>query len=350
MLSLLAGGCASSSPAKSESDAVAASGSAVSGREPAWVSSPYAVYPESQYVAASSSGIDRAEAEKNALAGLVAVFGQSVQADLRMVSSYSEAVKNGVVQVSSENTDVRNAITTSSEMESLIGAEIRDVWNDRNTHYAVAVLDRARAASLYTDMITSNQRIIGDLTAMSDPEKYSLDGYSRYRLAGTIADVNRVYANVLTIVGNASGIQPGSLKKGDDYRLEAANIAKAIPVGILVDNDRSDRIKSAFAGVLAKQGFRSGGNNSRYVLRVKVNLDPVDYPNQQNKFVRYVVDANFVDSAENSVLIPYNINGREGHLNLPEAENRAIAAAEKKIAADYAELLTSYMANLLPKK
>ncbi|MDR0525757.1 MAG: LPP20 family lipoprotein [Spirochaetaceae bacterium] len=342
---LVLSGCASSG-ASSESDAVAASDSA----KPGWVDSPYSVYPESQYVAASSSGIDRNDAEKKALAALVAVFGQSVQADLRMISRYSEAVKNGVVQVSSENTEVQNAIKTSSEMESLIGAEIRDVWEDRRTYYAAAVLDREKASSLYTDMIASNQRIISDLTSMSDPEKYSLDGYSRYRLAGTIADVNRVYANVLTIVGKSSSVNPGNLKKGDDYRLEAANIAKAIPVAIQIDNDRADRIKSAFAGALAEQGFRTGGNNSRYVLRVKVNLNAAEYPNQSNKFTRYVIDANFVDTAENSVLFPFNINGREGHLTQTEAENRAVAAAEKAIAAQYPSLLADYLANLLPKK
>jgi hypothetical protein len=320
------------------------------GKEPLWITKPYAVYPEDEYVAASSSGIDRNEAEKKALAALVAIFGQSVQADLQMVSTYSEAVKNGVVQVHSENSSMMNAITTSSEMDTLIGAEIRDVWNNQDAYYAVATLERSKASALYRDMIASNQRIIADLTAMSDAEKYSLDGYSRYRLAATIADVNRVYANVLTIVGNSSGINPGSLKKGDDYRLEAANIAKAIPVSVQIDTDRSERIKSAFAAVLAKQGFRSGGGNTRYVLRVKVSLDPVEYPNNPNKFVRYVIDANFVDTLENSVLFPFNINGREGHLTLSEAENRAVAAAEKKIAAAYSDIVTEYMAKLLPKK
>jgi hypothetical protein len=50
------------------------------------------------------------------------------------------------------------------------------------------------------------------------------------------------------------------------------------------------------------------------------------------------------------VLLPFNINGREGHLNLPEAENRAVAAAEKKINEGYGTVLSDYLSTLLPNK
>jgi hypothetical protein len=320
------------------------------GKEPAWVIDPYAIYRRDLFVAASSAGADRNQAEKNALGALIAIFGQSIQTDLKIVTNYSEAISKGVVPVSSENTSIQNAIKTSSEMDSLIGAEIGEVWiSNKNEYYAVAVLEREKASTLYTDMISSNQRVITDLVTMSDEETYTLDGYSRYQLAATIADVNRVYANVLTIVGNTSAIVPGNLKKGDDYRLEVVNITKNIPIGITVaGNDQSDRIKGAFASALNKQGFRIGSTNSRYVLKVTVSLSEVLLQNQVNKFVRYVINANLTDTRDNSVLFPFTINGREGHLTLPEAENRAIVGAEKKITDTYSQELSVYLSKLLP--
>jgi hypothetical protein len=318
--------------------------------EPGWVNIPYSVYKESEYVAASGNGANRTAAEKSALAALTAVFGQSIQADLKLVSSYSEAVKNGVVDVS-ENNSLQEAISTSTEMDALVGAEIKDAWYDgKSTWYAVAVMERAKTSVLYADMIKSNERIIKDLTTIPAAEKNTLDAYSRYQLAATIADVNRVYGNVLSVVGNAGGINPATMKKGDDYRLDAANITKNIPIAVRVNGDRSDRIRGAFASVISKAGFRSGGNSARYVLNVTLRLSEVTLGNQQNKFARYEVDANLTDTAEGMVLLPFNINGREGHLNLPEAENRAVATAEKKINETYGAILSGYLSTLLPQR
>ncbi|MDR2519003.1 MAG: LPP20 family lipoprotein [Spirochaetaceae bacterium] len=346
------GGTAKSGGGKAQSGGGGSTGPAAKagGKEPAWVSAPETVYPASAFVAATGFGADRNQAERDSLAKLVAVFGQSIQAELSTIHHYSEAVSRGKVQVS-EDTSVQNAIKTSSEMDALIGAEIKDVWFDsKSTYYAVAALEKNKAKTLYADLIAANQRVIESLLAMTDAEKYSLDGYARCQFAATVADANYVYANVLTMVDSAAGSALAkTLKKGDSYRVDALNITKAIPIGIEIDNDRSNRIKDVFAAAIAKQGFRSGGINARYAVRVKVSLLPVDLPNQPNKFVRYVVDANFVDTLEESVIVPFNINGREGHVSLSEAENRAVAAAEKKIAGAYSALLSNYLANILPK-
>jgi hypothetical protein len=320
--------------------------------EPAWVTSPDLVYTKSEYVAAVGHGGDRTTAEKNALAAITSLFGQRIQSEQVAATHFSQAVLNGTVSSWSEDTTLTNAIRTYAELDTLVGAEIGDYWYDnKTTHYAVAVMDKAKTAVLYADLIKSNLKIISLLTTMTDAEKYTLDGYSRYQFAGTVADVNRTFANVLTIVGSANtGVNPEELKKGDDYRLEAANITKNIPITIQVKGDRSNRVQGAFASAINKQGFKSGGTNSRYVLDAVISFDPVELANQNNKFVRYVVDANLKDTRSNAVLLPYNINGREGHLTIAEAENRAVVAAEKKIQEAYGTLLQDYLSTLLPPR
>lgn len=339
-------GGSSSSSSRASSD-----GRAGGGAEPAWVTAPDSVYDRGNYVAAVGYAPDRNTAEKNALANLTALFGQSIQGEAAAVTRYSEVVANGAVKALSD-TSFDSAIKTSVQLESLVGAEIRDYWYDgASTHYAVAVMERGKTAALYTDMIRSNEDIITGLVNMKDSEKNSLDGYSRYILAATIADANRVFANVLSVVGASnSGINTAGMRKGDDLRIEAAKIAGNIPISVTVTGDRADRLKGAFAAAIGKQGFRSGGASSRYALNAAVTLAPVELPNQQNKFVRYTVDANLVDTSTGGVLLPYAINGREGHISLPEAENRAFAAAERKINGEYGKLLSDYLGSLLPKK
>jgi hypothetical protein len=318
---------------------------------PAWVDTPDLVYSKQRYVAAVGFGPERNQAERNALANLTAVFGQSIQAEMKSVADYSEAVKNGAIQVS-ENVSVRQAITISAEMDSLLGAEIADVWYDGSSvYYAAAVMEREKTAELYADLIRTNSRIITDLTTMNGAEKNSLNGYSRYQLAATIADTNRLYANVLTYVGNTTDINPGAMKKGDDYRLEAAEIIRNIPIEVTVSGDRSDRIKNAFNRALGSAGFRTGGANPRYRLAVTLALSPTDLPGQPYKYIRFTVDANLTDTASgNSVLFPFNVSDREGHLNLPEAENRALSVAEKRIGNDYPPALLGYLGELLPRR
>jgi hypothetical protein len=351
-------GAVPSSPSTAAPASSAAAGtSPVSGQEPpvpraepAWVSAPDMVYNRAAYVAAVGYGPERGAAEKNAFAALTALFGQTIQGEQIAATKYSEAVLNGAVDSWSENTEITNAIKTSAELESLIGAEIKDYWYDgKTTHYAAAVMERAKTAVLYRDMIRTNEQIIANLVTMPDQVKNSLDGYSRFIFAGTIADANRAFANVLSVVGNA-GIDPGAMKKGDEYRLEAVEIAKKIPVRVTVTNDSADRIRGAFVSAITQAGFRAGTGNSRYLLDVSVALSPVDLPNQSNTFVRYTVDAKLTDQETASILLPYNIGGRSGHLTAVEAENRAYSDAVRSINETYGDRLSAYLAALLPEK
>ena len=330
-------------------------GTAVSAQNPAgprsrplWVDTPDMVFGRPRYVSAVGYGSDRNLAERDALAKLTGVFGQSIQADLQVISSYSEAVRGGAIQVA-ENSSVQNAITTSAEMDSLVGAEIAEVWFDNvSVHYAVAVMETEKTSVLYADLIRSNDRIIADLTNMTAQQRNSLDGYSRLLLAATIADANRVYANVLTVVGDTRGINPAEMKRGDDFRIEAAEVVRNIPIGVNVTGDRGNRVQSAFSRAISDAGFRSGGSNSRYMLNVSYTMTPVDLPNQTNVFIRYQINGSLADTAAgNSVLFTYDANGREGHLSTAEAEERALRSAERKVADEFGTVLTSYLASLM---
>jgi len=182
---------------------------------------------------------------------------------------------------------------------------------------------------------------------MNQTEKNSMEGFSRYQFAATVADINISYGNLLKIIG---ATPPGELKRGDDYRLEAVDIARAIPIGLRVQNDKAERIQGAFAEAIAGLGFRSGGVNSPYLLDVNITTSPVELASQTNKFTRIELKANLVDSGSGTVLFPFNFSDRQGHITQSEADNRAYAAAVKKINEDYAKAFSSYISALIPKK
>ena len=318
---------------------------------PVWVNSIDSVYSNNQYVAAVGTGNNRPAAEKNAFGNLISIFGQSIQVDEKISVSYQEAVKSGVTEGWTQNTGVENTIATSASMDTLVGAEIKEYWFDvsTNTHYAAAVMEKTTAARLYADMIKSNLDMINNLTAMSQAEKNTLEGFSRYQFAAMVADINVSYENLLKFIGAAP---PAGVKNGHDYRMEAENIARAIPVTVTVTGDRQGRIQGALAKALAEMGFRSGGANSRYKVEASLNISEVQLQNLQGfKYARYELIAELVDtSTARVVLVPYSINDRQGHASLSEAENRALAAAEKKIGEEYRDELNDYLSRMLPKK
>jgi hypothetical protein len=261
------------------------------------------------------------------------------------VTRYSEAVANGAVNVS-QGSAIENAIKTSAAMDTLVGAEIDAVWYGGGLHYAVALMDRVKTTALYTDMIGVNQKTIAELTNLPDAEKYTLGGIARFRLAGTVADVNQVYANVLAVIGSGTSAA-GNLRPGSSYRLEAAEIAGGIPVAVQVRDDRDGRISAAFAKALNKAGFKSGEAASRYVLAATLTLAEDPAQNQRFSFANYLVDARLTDTRDGTVLLPFTVTGKEGHSNLAGAEARALMAAEKQIAESYGEALSEWLSSFM---
>jgi hypothetical protein len=319
------------------------------GQEPRWVIDPYAEYPRERYLAAVGFGPNRAEAEKKALAALTAIFGLSLQSDFSVVTAYSEAVSKGIVS-SSGTTNIRDVISTSTSLDTLVGAEIGNIWDDaRGMVYSIAYLDKERAITAYGNMIHINLINIEKLTAMSAAEKNTLDGYARYRLAAIISGINAKYAEVIAQCGGPTAASL-NLPGANAFNIEASNVIKNVTVIITVKGDSGNRIRDAFTKVLSAEGLRTRGVSPPYTLEVNVEMSEVVYPNDKNKFCSITVSAELIENSTDSVLFPFNFSDRGGHLTYAQAQAVAIQKAEKLIGEKYPAAFKEYLAGLLPQK
>ena len=319
------------------------------GQEPRWVMDPYAAYPRERYLAAVGFDTNRAEAEKKALAALAAIFGQSVQADFSAVTAYSEAVSKGIVS-SSETTNIRDRVSTSTSLDMLVGAETGNVWDDaRGTVYAVAYLDKERAIAVYGNMIQTNLRNIEKLTAMTPAEKNTLDGYARYRLAAVIAGINAKHAGILAQCGGPTA-EALNMPGADALNIEASNIIKNVTVIVNVKGDSGNRIRDAFSKVISAEGLRTRGNSPPYTLEVNIDMNEAVFPNNKNKFCRFTLSAELVENGTDSVLFPFSLTDRAGHTTYEGAQAVAFQLAEKLIGEKYPSVFKEYLAGLLPEK
>jgi hypothetical protein len=308
------------------------------------------VYDEGRYISALGFGGDRAQAEKNALGSLTAVFGQTIKGETRASYRYSEAVDEGIFNAE-ENREIENAVKTSFAMDTLIGAEIRDYWFDGvDTHYAVAVMEKLKCGIRYNDLVESNERVIRNLTDFPPERRDTLEAYARYGLAATIADANVVFVNVLSVLNPASAAAfRTTLRRGEDYRIIQGEIARNIPIDVAVDQDRSDRLRAAFAVAFSLAGFGTGSGNSPYRMEVSLSLSPLDLPGNSNVFVRYIVSGKLIEMRTGNEVFPFTISGREGHLSTGEAENRALRVIEQKIRDDFGAEFAAYLESLSAK-
>ena len=325
----------------------ASSGSAVTGmHQPLWVQDPYTRYNRLEYFAVVGSGYTRQDAERNALSGLIAQFGQTIKVDTKVSTTYLEIIRGDAVNWS-EVTNSEIIIALSSGMDNLVGAEIGEAWLDKSgTHYVAAILNKSRAAREYNDIVKANLSIIDRLTNISALEKNSLNGHTRFLYAASIADMTVAYGNLLQQLG----MPVQEIERGDQYRLEALNILNAIPVSIRVQNDKSGIIEAAFAKVFHSLGFQSGGNNLRYLLEVDISIESLEYPGNLHKFARFELKANFIDTCLKKLLLPYNFIVRQGHITQIEADNRAYLAAERKIEEEYTMLLNDLLFSVMLQK
>jgi hypothetical protein len=318
--------------------------------KPNWTVNKDSAFDKRYYISGVGSGASRQAAEASAFSNLVGFFGQEVRSNISAIETYKERVVDGAVSIESGQ-EANTAIQMSSSMNQLIGAQISDNWEDKSTrsttYWAAASMEIPRTIKIYSELIDANDALINKAVAAAAGNA-SFDAIARYQLAASLADANAVFATVIALSGGPN--KKSGAKSGDDYRYEANNIAKRIPINVDVKNDKGGRVKAAFAGVFSESGFRTGGSNSRYVLDVTFRISPVELPQNQNKFSRFEINAELIDTADKTVLLPYSVNGREGHTSQSEADQRALRGAESKIKEDFAEQLTAYLSESLPKK
>lgn len=304
--------------------------------KPGWVDRPAVVFPGSLFVSAVGGSQDRRGAENSALGGIVSYFRQSVINSITVKNS--EGQKNGAF---SSETEASQTIEAVSALESLIGAEIKDTWYDerRNVWYAVAVMEKAKCAPLYSGEI---DRAASEIAGLLDiPGGLSLETIRKCRKAQKLIDKAGVLALVHSMLGGGS-------REAEIFALSAKaadtlNQAKAFPINIYVlSGDRHDRIRNAFAGIFTGEGFKTGGVNSRYTLEVAMILS--EAPRNQYYNTRYTMNAVLKDIQSGVELFVYNTAGRESHSQSQEdAVNRAYIGAERKIKAEFPGLLREYL-------
>lgn len=316
---------------------------------PEWVNAPSSVYPSSSYLTYVGTGSDRKSAELDALQGIASVFGQSIKSETKTSNRITQAKENGLIANSSLST-IDQAMVKNVDIDSLIGVEVNNFWFDEvSSWYAIAVLDKEKATSIYNDMITKNLSTFKTLYSKADPKDYTFENYSIYDFAEEIAAENEKHLQKLSIINYDAA---NNLKKqcvsSKDVKLKKTELAKNIPIHVIVENDDNGRIEEAFHQAIANLGFRgSYDSNVRYLLISKFSYEQNESSDKKTIRCKYNGDCYILDTTENQQIVPFSVSGRDSHIDYAGAKDKSIKKICQKVSTEYAAALDKFLKEIV---
>ncbi len=312
---------------------------------PDWVTSPTSVYPSSSLFSYVGYGNSRSEAEIQAVNGLAAIFGQSVKSDSAAAKRMAQAKMNGKVATASVSTFSQD-ILRSVDVSNLVGVEIAEFWFDEDkTWYAIAVLDKDKGKNIYSDMIVKNYKAIEELLSNTTYDYYSLETYIAYDFACDIAIENEDHLRKLSVI-NPSVVP--SLKayvpSSKEIGAQKTDIAKNIPICVIISGDENGHIASTYTEALASCGFRGTlDSRERYILTGQVEFEESESSDKKTTKCRYKLDSYILDTETGQQIVPFNVKGRDAHKIYSEAKNRSLKAIDQKIKTEFPKKFEEYL-------
>jgi len=316
------------------------------GKRPDWVDGESMQYPSSHYLTGVGFDADRKFAEDKARAEISKIFLSKIDSKTRSYEEYLQTTSRG--KAKTEQAISIEEITKVSTQKVLSGVRIASVYKETGQQplfYALAVLDRGQSARILTDKIHALDREIEDLVRKSEAEgdmlvtiKYLTQSIEKHIL-------REAYDAELRIVSNSGmGIYPPTHFAEITGKLESM-LLRDFLIGVSVKGSRADEVQNALLQGLNQQGFSISEdlNRAQVLVRGTVEIKPLDRGTSEWKYVQWRTHIDMVDKKGGAVFGSVNKTGREGHLNLAQAENRAVQKIQKALTTEIAQKVKGYI-------
>jgi hypothetical protein len=310
---------------------------------PDWVDGASMEYPREQYVVGVGIADDRATAEERARGEIAKVFSANVTVDSTVNSEESTA--KGKTDFSQS---VAQSVKTTSK-KVLEGVQVVENWQDGATkvHYALAVLDRAKARAALSDKVA-------ELDGQAQQWKQQLDGASgkvdRAKSAMRVLRVLKARAEVnseLRVVdpsgqGVKSPLDEGAIKT------EAAKAVAALDVAVDMNGEGSPEVETGIVSGLSSFGIQATkGSKAGADLGVEGSVDtkPMKGDGSKWQWARSTVTVTLKDAKTGKIVTRFDASDREASADYSEAARRCHVELAKRVSEKLSAAITSYFEN-----
>ena len=299
--------------------------SCLSTRTPTWVSAPEKKYPSEKYIVAVGSGSSKATAESNAKLAICQQLGEKLSGSQHTVSSVDSKGKNyGAIDID---------ISEQAIFSHIHGISIKETSSDsrKHTFYALAVLNKNDEISYYSSRIASYDMEISNLISSAQKLRGDIASLPTIKKAVELAQDNEYSIQILSAI-RASGRPLVSYGSLNDVIQKAYDLAQAVTVYVDFSGDEAYNIEQTFIAVLKERGMNVvSSQDAKYILSGTSTIEPTEVVGQTlYVFVRYNVNA-VLKSVSGTVVKNFELTGREGHLSIAQAKNRALTVIKDSI-------------------
>jgi hypothetical protein len=233
--------------------------------KPEWVDGDANLYPNEQYLVANGSASSPELAKDRALGNLVKIFETHIRESTTTQSDTRVQMKNGK---ESYTRDQRLAQQINIHTDKVVqGARVAETWLDKSvqTHYALAVLDRAQAGNNMRDEMRRLDDETGVELARSDAQSDVLLSMAALNHAVQLQREREALQKTLKVI-DLSG--KGSPEKWNmaDLRGKLETKLQSLRIATNVGTDSYGMLDQILRSAMGNAGFPSAGTDAGFTL------------------------------------------------------------------------------------
>ena len=316
------------------------------GKKPDWVDGESKRYPSTSYLSGVGYGHERQSAEDKARAEIAKIFYSDINSRSRTYQEYLQTI-SGKKSKAEEKISIEE-ITEVSTKKVLSGVrivQVHEATTPKPIYYALAVLDRNQSAEILRSKIKETDQDIKNLLSNAKHEEDKLSKIKGLKECTRKYILREAYDAELRIISpSGKGVTP-PINFIKIKNMLNDILFRDFLIALSVKGSKAKEIQEALVVALNQKGFSVSEDFDKVsvIVRVDVEIKPIDRGTSEWKYVRWNIHTDLIDKRGGTVFGSVNKTGREGHLSLPQAENRAVRKIRKTVTTDIAEELKQYI-------
>lgn len=315
--------------------------SSFKGPRPEWVDGPSMEYNREEYITGVGLADDRQTAEDRARGEIAKIFNTVVNVTTSQTESENTAtgVENHFRQSIEQN------VQTAAK-KALEGVEVVEKWQDQATrqHYALAVLERSKAAAAVRDRLQDVDKQSVDWKKRLDDSMGKLERVkAAMKLLALIKGREELEADLRVINGGKA--EDGPLDEAA-VKAQAAKAVSELDVAVDMSGEASQQIETAIVSGLTDFGLQAkkGGEGDVAVEGLVKTEAQRAAEGDKWKWARATVTVSLKERA-GKTFARFDLTSRQASADQSEANRRAHVDLAKKVSAGVKDAVTAYFEN-----
>lgn len=318
---------------------------------PTWIDGTSKDYPTDQFLVGVGRGDNAASAAENAYAAVAKIFKAEVSAQSRDWESFL-LVENRAGAKSERRLTV-DQVTKVSTDKVIESVRVLDSWVDRktSTHYALAGMNRAQAATAMQERLAELDRTVETQVQEARQSTNKLNRIRNLRRAvKTLVLRDATNADLRVIRSSGQG-NPAAYRVSELTTELEQFLTGNFVVSVDITGDQQEPVRRAVMEGLLREGLpvttKTVGEEPTRPAELAVNgtvrLWKIDVADPQFKYVRWCSDFVLVENETQRVVGAVSRTGKEGHLTHAEATAKALRVMQQEVTSHLSKTLADYV-------